>query len=764
MDASTRTDEDTQEPDGVASSALNPTQAARQNNDRYRYGIARGHRVYTQLARRLEGFYLGGNRDGEGNLIEGGQWSKDDLAILNEQGRPAYEFNEIAPAVRAAVGYQINNRLDIGFRPRGGDATKELAEVRTKVAKQIADNNQLHWKETEVFSDGLIQQRGYFDVRIDFEDTILGEVKISVLDPMDVIPDPDAKTYDPAGWSDVIVLRWLTLDEIEGIYGTKPRKLIEEARAERSDERDFGEWDNDGANRSKFGLYDSYDGYWDAEYRDGFNEPRIRIIDRQHYVRALCDVAVMPSGDVRSLSGDETPEVMEHFKNAGAILTQRRMKRVRWTVSTWNDILLHDAWSPYDRFTVVPYYPYFRRGQTRGMVDGAIDPQRALNKGVSQAIHIINSTANSGWQVEEGSLTNMTVEELEERGASTGLVMEVSRASSKWPQKIQPNAIPQGVERIIDRAATTLKEVTVPESMRGMQGAQESGLAIQSKQHAAQQQLAVPLDNLARTRNLIAKWLDYAMTSYYDSERVFRITKPNKETGKEETEEVVINKFDPVNNDYLNDMTAGEYDVVISEQPLQVTFENSQFQQALEMRQAGINIPDQIILRNSSLQDKYEAIEMMQAAAAPQEDPIAVAEAALRQARAEKEKALARKHDAEAVSSGVESMYSATQAAATIATQPAVSPLADDLLRSAGFVDRDAAPIIPSMDQPMPGVVPPKVNQNTSPMFPPRPGQPAPPTGGLDPAMPESPIPDTMTPKAGIETPNLADNMPADRL
>jgi hypothetical protein len=74
---------------------------------------------------------------------------------------------------------------------------------------------------------------------------------------------------------------------------------------------------------------------------------------------------------------------------------------------------LFDEISPYEHFTIVPYFAYFRRGKTRGMVDNAIGPQEALNKGVSQFVHIINTSANSGWTVEQNSLTNMDGEELE---------------------------------------------------------------------------------------------------------------------------------------------------------------------------------------------------------------------------------------------------------------------------------------------------------------------------------------------------------------
>lgn len=98
------------------------------------------------------------------------QWDAADLAVLREQGRPAHEINLIAPAVNAVVGYQINNRMQIAYRPRGQGADEQTADVLSKLAMQVADNNQFRWRETELFADDMIQQRGYYDIRMDFGD------------------------------------------------------------------------------------------------------------------------------------------------------------------------------------------------------------------------------------------------------------------------------------------------------------------------------------------------------------------------------------------------------------------------------------------------------------------------------------------------------------------------------------------------------------------------------------------------------------------
>lgn len=208
-------------------------------------------------------------------------------------------------------------------------------------------------------------------------------------------------------------------------------------------------------------------------------------------------------------------------------------------------------------------------------------------------------------------------------------------------------------------------------------------------------QLALPLDNLGRTRHMLAEKLRDLETQFYTEERVFRITEQDPRTGKPVDSTIVVNQWDEATGTYLNDLTEGDYDVVVSEQPTQATFENSQFQQALELRKVGVAIPDTVMVQHSTLTRKDEILDQM---ASEEGDPTVTAKVALLDAQT-------RKTAVEAVNKSVESMFSATQAANQIAMVPAVAPLADKLLRSAGFDDADAPPIVPNL-QPTPGVVP----------------------------------------------------------
>ena len=637
----------------------------------------------------------------------GEQWSAEDKALLDAEGRPYYEFNELMPSVNSAIGYQIQNRMDIAFRPRGGASDMEKATILSKVVMQIADQNKLHWKETQVFSDGLIEQRGYFDIRMNFDKNIKGDIDIQFLDPRDVIPDPDAKSYDPASWADVTVSRWLLLDEIEERYGRPARDAAEKSG---DDTTDFGDTDEE-TERNRFGINPGtgrYDAY--TNEKDGLK--RYRVIDRQKTCMEMTKCMVFPdTGDIKAVA-DMTEAQIQEATAAGAKNAKRMRKRIKWVVSTFSTTL-HEDWSPYEDISIVPYFAYFRRGKTRGMIDNGIGPQQALNKAVSQFIHIINTSANSGWVVEENSLTNMETDDLEQVGAKTGVVIEYKKGATP-PAKIQANQVPQGVDRLIDRATQALKDVTVPDSMRGLQGNAVSGVAKQADQFASQQQLAVPLDQLAYTRQILASRIAKLVQKYYDSYRIFRITETDPITGKEVENTIEINKPDGMGG-YLNDITMGEYDVVITEQPMQVTFENSQFEQALAMRKEGVKLPDATVIRYSNLADKHEIMATMEQSGEPV-DPTLEAKAKLMDAQA-------RKMDADTTARSVEAQYSAIQTAQVIATTPATSGLADQLLRSAGYVDRDAAPIVPQAPSGMPMGLPEQVS--TNPMTPAPPSSPS---------------------------------------
>ena len=553
-----------------------------------------GHEDYIDMAQKCDAFY------------RGEQWDEADMAALDDQGRPALTINTILPTVNTVIGEQSTRRADVQFKPRGsGD--QEIADILTKLYMQISDNNKLEWIETQVFSDGLIQDRGWFDVRIDFSDHIKGEVRIEQKDPLDILIDPDAKQYDPKTWNEIFESRWMSMDEIEEVYGeTKADKLKMIAEVGSTLGADSMEFEDTTYGDTRGEYQDSA-----TSYPNDPDEARtlrsIRVIERQHYKLKKCMFYVDPvTGDKRHVPYDWTKKKRETFADDyGLYITEQMVKKVRWTV-TADTVVLHDDWSPYNHFTLVPYFPYFRRGKPFGMVRNLLSPQEQLNKISSQELHIVNTTANSGWIVESGSLTGMNADDLEEHGAETGLVLEFNRGSTP-PGKIPPNQIPTGLDRIAMKAANNIKTISgISDAMLGTDGAEVSGVAIQQKQTRGALMIQVPLDNLRKTRHYLAERVLDLVQTYYTEERVIQITDENNPL-KPKTP-LRVNQVTP-EGQIINNLTLGEYDVVIGSAPSRDTFEETQFAESIELRKVGVPIPDDLIVEYSHLARKGEIAE-----------------------------------------------------------------------------------------------------------------------------------------------------------
>jgi len=579
------------------------TEKVRVNNQRYVYARDNGHLLFNEKAKVCDRYFRGDH------------WAAKTKADLEAEGRPALTINKVLPAVAAILGEQMNEVADIGFKPiRGGNMETSNALNQTFI--HITNWNRLGEKEADVFEDGVITSRGYFDCRMNYEENIFGDVKITQLNPRNVVLDPDSEEYDPKSWKDVIVTKWLSIQDIEMFYG---KGAADELRSMAYNENYLGydfldirpdTFGGENTRFTEFGVEREVN-----EYRRVY-----RILERQYKKIAMQEHFVdLRTGEVRPISPGMPREKVQLIQQEfNVAIIKKRVEQIHWTV-TCNDTLLHDSKSPYRSFTVVPFFPFFRHGQTIGLVENMIDPQNMYNKTRSQELHIVNTTANSGWQGEEGQLTNMTDEELEERGAETGLVL-MRRAGSQPLEKITPNQVPTGLDRISQLLNNDLKEMSmVSDSMRGFDRADVAAKAIQAKQAQGSTNFTKVLHNLNKSRMILARNIMELMQDFMREERILQITKG---VGNE-TEEVTINEVTP-EGQIARDLSIGKYEVVVTSVPARETFEESQFQQAIQLRELGVEIPDTTIIAASHLPDKQELLEQMSNDGGPTEEEQAL--------------------------------------------------------------------------------------------------------------------------------------------
>lgn len=602
-------------------------QIAVEQRERYEYLRSNGHLDYLEKAKRCDSFF------------KGEQWDEETKARLDATRRPALTINKILPNVASIAGEQIAAQAIVQYRPLKS-GTQEVANALNKVYLQIAQNNGLKWLRNEVFMDGAITSRGFYQVTVEFSDSLFGEVYIDVLNPKNVLIDPDSEEYDPVKWKEWFYSKWISLDDVERLYGKEARKEL----AGRQGSSSYLGYDFIDDRPDTFGGEDRRVADDDADHRR-----RLRLLRREYKQWRMVDHFVdLRTGDLRQIPEGMGREKIQTILQEFNVAVIKRPAEFIQMVDTIDDVVLFNEPGPYKHFTVVPYFPFFRKGATLGLVENQIGPQELYNKTVSQELHVINTTANSGYKVKTGSLKNMTLQDLEERGAETGLVVELADINDL--DKIQPNQIPSGLDRLAYKAAEDLKEASmVSDYLRGFAREDVAAKALKANQAMSRGNFAMPLENLARTDHILAARILDLVQTYYTEERVIHIT-GDRLGAQDET--ITINQVTPEGS-VVNDLTLGEYSVVAIPVPWKESFEQSQFEEAARLREIGVPIPDTVLVENSSLANRQEIVAEMRQSQAPEaqqlQQQVAQLEIQIKQLEAQKMGAEKQKIESEAV-------------------------------------------------------------------------------------------------------------------
>lgn len=563
------------------------------------------------------------------DFIEGKQWSDADKAKLEAEGRAPITLNKINPLRRLLVGYFRQNGYDIRYLP-GAYGNDESARAITHTSKQISEKNQTAWNEADVFNDGLTTGRGYFDVRIDFTDNIFGEIKETVLDPFSVYPDPEGSAYDPETWNFVQISRWLSWEDVQSTFGLGAAEMVD-TMGQASSRLGMPQAGSGGEEIHPDRWF-ALNGYMTSESNnfaylgnringpyDWIDRKRkmIRVVECQHRVTDSWIHFVDPKTGGRQVvpegwSRERIQRAIEYWAFQGVELQiiKGPRKRIRHTFSA-ADIVLFDDWLLDKTFTVIPYFPYFRRGKTRGFAEDLLDPQREINKRRSSFLHIVTTMANSGWHVEEGAMTEESEQQLEEEGSRPGIILKHKQGRNK-PERIQPALPPTAVEHAEKFATNDIKEISgINDSAMGNLDRVQSGRAIISRQRQAIVGAEEYFHNFARTRWLNARKRLELVQLYYTEERLIRV---RGEDATAQPVDMFINQQTPEGR-LVNNVAVGDYSIAIDEAPASSTFEDAEFDDMVTMvKDLGVPIPPDIIVDASNVGRKREIVDRLRMA------------------------------------------------------------------------------------------------------------------------------------------------------
>ena len=387
---------------------------------------------------------------------------------------------------------------------------------------------------------------------------------------------------------------------------------------------------------------------------------------------------------------------------------------MRVSIMTEHDTLI-EAWSPFkhDGFPFIPLWAYINRGTglPYSPIRPLMGPQEALNHRMSKSLA---EASSNQLKMEAGAVDDevMTLEEIrDELNAPDGIPLFKDGALSGGRVQERPNAGAATAQlKLADRDIMHIRGMAgVTGENRGEQTNAVSGKAVLAKQEQGSLLTAELFDNLLLARQMEGDLTLSMAEQFVRAPMTIRVAGDGRKV-----ERTRINE-PQADGTYLNDITARRAHFVVGEQAWKQSYAESAFASLMEVLtqlaaaapQVVVNLLDVVfemhpnLPRKKALLDRIRAVngqqdpdgkmtpEQEQAQAENAAKAKAQYEATMAKIQADIQEAIAKgeKLVSDAMKSRLEALYISAQAAQTLTQMPAATPVADELLRAAGFKD-----------------------------------------------------------------------------
>lgn len=563
----------------------------------------------------------------------GDQWTQEELEILDGQKRPALTFNKIEPIINAVAGHQRKNSSRIRINPEGGE-DQLFTTMSDKVVSHFDKLSHLKYEMDFQFDDGMIGGRGWLELARDYnDDPIFGKLKVCNLGPWSVFKDPSSKRYDLSDAQfcvKVIKVSRATLKQMfpekEGLIAALPQDSFDP----------FGEIN------LNVGDKDDY------RNRTTSQHPEVAVLAEANpenpddqtfhlieywYRKWITKFFIYHPLDGRVLEFEKKEEADEKAtqlkqeltlvdqRAAAALGVYKRKLSQMCVASLVGEILIQPSevspleprWHDFPFFQFIAWYTPSAETEllrVKGMTRGLKDVQRHHNKSRSQLLHIVNTTANSGWIGDEDALSPQMEQELKAAGSKPGVLVKI-RTGKRW-ERIE-SAAPPTIFQFFEKWETDdFKEISgINADLLSVQDSgAPSGKALGIRISQALTIVAKPFTNWQFTKELVGNCLVSLIPDMVDSPRLRKIL------GEQFIQE---NKLeDGMLQAYLVQIEDRKYNVWVSEADNSPTIRAETFEQLIELAKSGADIPIEIILEFSSIPDVQGLLKKLEAYRAQQ--------------------------------------------------------------------------------------------------------------------------------------------------
>lgn len=558
------------------------------------------------------------------------QWEEKTKAKLKKEERAALTINEIEAKLDILGGYQRRNRTQFQFLPvEGGDEVG--ANLLTLVVKNICNQNEFEHSENVFFDDLLIAGRAAWDVDVDYNDNIDGEITIDhrPWGKLRLGPHEDGRLKD---------LEYMCLHDMFSV--AKIKQMWPEKKAKIGmmfTPPGTDDTDRDDTTRVVGAQFDQppfEDVGAILESRDmvDVEQKNIRVVEcwrkvyrKVHTVVAQEDEYVFPepltdgamATKAKTIQGldviPRTPFYMRVTTVAGPVLLSDDIP----------DLATQD-------FQTVVGYGKKRGNDWWGKIRPALDPQREMNKRISQSMDILNRAVVYAIYYDEKTFNKPTDKKaFLDNATKPGALIRVAD-STKPPVREQGAKFPSEVAQMIIISRETLQNIlSIGPAMQGLEGGDISGVALIEKKKQGVIGNEFLFDNMSMAKRKLGRLLVGLIQKHMSPERIARIvmsqatreaagengravTIPGPEGGQQEIGKFTMGEIVTM----LEERDLTKYDVVASERDWTPTVRRATFVEMAQMIQHGAPLPQELMIDLSELPKhlKEKAFDLIQKA------------------------------------------------------------------------------------------------------------------------------------------------------
>ncbi len=567
---------------------------------------------HKDILSRMEAFYA------ESIAINQSFWSEADTDTRFEAGdqtvwndiygnlpinrRRQYNFNRIRRVVNMIGGHQRRNRKSTIVSPiENGDAL--TADQFTKILMWANQQEGILETISDSFHGALVTGMNLLHVWIDYRsDPISGNIRVDNCSYNSFLIDPFFRKPDLSDCNALWKRSFLTKRECLSLL---PQHGDDIMSLQGTDNRD-GKFQYQPESYT-YGMKNllTYDEFWHRDYRSQ---------------RLLVDTVTGESMEWKSTEEDRLKIFLQQYPQITVI--EQDIPTVKLAIVVQGKVM-YDGPNPMgiDTYPFVPvlgYYnpqlPYFPF-RVQGVVRGLRDAQFLYNRRKCIELDILESQINSGWKYKENALVNP--KDVFLNGQGRGLALKEEAMMTDVEQIMAPQ-IPPSMIALSESLGREIQEISgVNEELLGSAMDDKAGVLSMLRQGAGLTTLQGLFDQLDHSQRLLGKIMLSIIQNNFTPGKVKRIL-------EEEPSPQFFNK------------NFGIYDVAIEEGFNTTTQKQMNFAQLLQLKAAGIPIPDEALLDAATIQNKPRLIEQInkqQQTAAQQAQAQAQSQMQLQQAQ-----------------------------------------------------------------------------------------------------------------------------------